>query len=190
MKKIASFAAIALCASTAFADAPAQEPRDGGYWSLGYAKVTTDLKSGGQSFDLQSINLAWGYHFHPNVAAELWGSFNVAPDTDDYTSGLVGEKVEAEFDSFGAFVVGRLGQKVYGIARAGLVNSRFTYSAKGYEDEKEDAFGLGFGIGGGVNVGKAQWELNYLVLPEVDDPIFTAESYETDMLTIGFNYYY
>lgn len=172
--------------------ARAQEPspfQSGYYVSLAYANVSTDFKGGGaQDFSLQNLNVAWGYQFKPNFAAEFWGSFNVGPETDDFVSDLLGQKVEVAYDSFGIFGVGKYGEKFYVSGRLGLASSRFTYSAKGYSDEKEDDIGLAYGLGGGISHNKLQFEVDFIVLPEVDDPIFEDASYENSMLAFGINY--
>lgn len=162
----------------------------GGYWVAEMARVATELNSGGQKYQFSNINVGWGYQFQAHLAAELLASFNVLPEQDRYVSGLLGQRVDAEYSSVGAFLAGRWGSTFYATGRVGLVESRFAYSSKGFEDSNASQFGFAYGFGAGVEHNWWQWEVKYTILPDVDDPIFSAESYSNRMIGLGFNYHY
>jgi len=45
--------------------------------------------------------------------------------------------------------------------------------------------GLSYGIGVGAKVENYTFDLEYIVMPEADDPIFSEESYDTDVIAVS-----
>lgn len=113
---------------------------------------------------------------------------NVSDERDEIVSALIDERVSAEYNSVGVYAIAQSRGKFYFKGRVGLAESRFVYTAAGYEDEDEGSFGLAYGGGAGIRHNNWSFELEYLMMPEVDDPIFSGDSYDTSMMTFGFTY--
>ncbi len=157
----------------------------GGYFGVGLANASTSLDGGGQSFDFVNAELKLGYQFHQNFAGELWTSVAVAPKRDDIMSELVEQRVESEYAGYGVFLVASYGAEVYAKARVGLAGSRFTYSASGYLDEDNADHGLAYGGGVGYAKNNLRFELDYIAMPDVDDPIWPDDRYSTNLVSVG-----
>lgn len=158
------------------------------YWGGQVAKVDTSLNSGGQDFSFTNLNLNLGYRFSSILSVEGWASMNISDERDEITSFVLDENVSAEYNGFGVYAVAQTTGKFYVKGRAGLASSRFVYTASGYEDEDESNVGLSYGVGTGFQNNQWRFELEYLVMPEVDDPIFNSESYDTSMIVLGLTY--
>lgn len=158
------------------------------YWGGQVASVDASLNSGGQDFSFTNLNLNFGYRYSDIFSVEGWASMNVSDDRDEIVSFVLDENVNAEYNGVGIYGVAQSRGKFYVKGRVGLVNSRFVYTASGYEDEDESSFGFSYGAGAGVKHNNWSFELEYLVMPEVDDPLFANESYDTSMITVGFTY--
>ncbi|PWK54178.1 outer membrane beta-barrel protein [Pleionea mediterranea] len=157
----------------------------GWYGDIHLGQTGTSLKQGEQSFDFLSIGGSYGYQYNEYFAAEFFGSFATDGEHDDIMSAILGQEAKVKFDAIGAYLVGKTHGKYYLKARVGLINSRFTYSAGGFEDETGSDTGFSYGFGAGVSLEKVNIELNYLQFPDVDDPLFNSTSYESDQLTIS-----
>lgn len=185
-----------LVAITAFATsfASAQEggnPYSSGgnwYWGGQVATVDTSLNSGGQDFSFTNLNLNFGYRYSAIFSVEGWASMNVSDERDEIVSSILDENINAEYNGVGIYGIAQSRGRFYVKGRLGLVESRFVYTASGYEDEDEGSIGFSYGVGGGIRNNNWSFELEYLVMPEVDDPIFSGESYDTSMMTLGFTY--
>jgi hypothetical protein len=159
----------------------------GWYGNINLGSAKTTLNDGNQNFTFMNIGGAFGYRFSELFATEFFMSFSTNGERDDFVSYILGQEVEAEYDAVGFYATLQSKGDIYAKGRAGLIESRFTYTSKGYGDESENDIGLSYGIGGGVKNGRLAFELDYLVMPEVDDPIFDNTSYDSKliMLSIG-----
>lgn len=92
------------------------------------------------------------------------------------------EKVWTNTDALGLYLTAQNKGSIYGKVRARIAQSRFTYSASGFEDEKGTSTGLSYGIGAGFKHNGLNFEVEYLKLPEVDDFIFDDTSYDNSAL--------
>ncbi len=131
-----------------------------------------------------------GYRFSEIFATEFYMSFATNDENDRVASAILGESVGASFDAMGMYLTAQSKGDLYVKGRAGLIQSGFTYSAKGYEDEKGTDFGLSYGIGAGAKKDNLFFEIDYIVFPEVGDPLFNDASYDSSIvsLAIGSNF--
>lgn len=157
----------------------------GWYGNINLGTAKTSLTSGDQNFSFLNVGGAFGYQFSEIFGTEFFMSFASNGERDEIASWFVGQEVEAEYDAVGFYATLKSQGDVYVKGRAGLIESRFTYTSKGYEEESENDIGLSYGIGGGIENGRVIFELNYLVMPEVDDPIFSDASYDTKLVVIS-----
>ncbi|MCO7225792.1 outer membrane beta-barrel protein [Pleionea sp. CnH1-48] len=194
MRKSLSLAAI-LLASSAYAlpslaenqTPEAFQPDWYAGFSLGSAKA--DSNTGAQSFKYLNVGGNIGYRFTEHFSGEFMATFASDDERDEVVSNLINEKVGTKFDAIGLYLVGQTTGDFYVKGRLGIAESRFSYSAPGFEDETKGSFGASYGAGFGFKAEKFNVELEYVVTPEADDPIFSAESYDTNVisLTVSFN---
>ena len=173
-------------AAIVFSGAPsANEFKPGWYANLHLGKTDTSLNQASQDFSYLSIGGSFGYRFSEIIAAEFFMSFATNGERDEIVSSLIGEEVETEFDAVGFYLTAQSRGDYYIKGRAGLVESRFIYSANGYEDASGKDVGFSYGIGGGAKFDSVRLELEYVVMPEVSDPLFADTSYDTKMMMIS-----
>ena len=157
------------------------------YWGLQIADV--DLSD---SFDQELTNKAifgsFGYNLSEWFAVE--GTLGIAldDDTDEVASDSFGVKIDTSMSSAGVYGVVKNPGPVFLKARAGLAYTTISASASGFEDESESSIGLSYGFGAGVKIDRTSIELEFVSLPDTDDPLASGADYEIEMITLGFNY--
>ncbi len=160
-----------------------------GYYAginLGSAKM--DGGSGLQDFSYLNVGFNGGYQYTSNFSAELYASFSSTGKKDDYVSSLLGTEVKAEQNVAGIYAVAKTSGAFYGKARLGIAQSRFSYSAGGYEDDSNGDIGLSYGVGVGITNENISCELEYIIFPTVDDPIFDNTDYDISILSLGLSW--
>ncbi len=158
------------------------------YGEIHLGQTNTSLNQGDQDFSYITLGGSYGYQFHQNFGTEFFMSFAINKKTDDITSAFVGTNVKTTFNAFGGYLVGKTTGDFYGKVKLGLIGSQFTYSAGGYEDESSTDVGISYGLGVGIKGQAVGVELNYLVMPEVDDPLWDGASYDSDMLLLNLRF--
>lgn len=180
--KILAILSIGVCASALAQDSNESGFQPAWYGSLHLGKTKTSLTEGDQNFSYLSIGGSFGYRFSEMFAAEFLGTFATNGEQDKLVSEILDEKVWTNTDAFGLYLTAQNKGNIYGKVRAGLAQTSFTYSASGFEDDKGTATGLSYGIGAGFKHNGLNFEVEYLKLPEVDDPIFDDTSYDNSAL--------
>jgi len=155
------------------------------YGSFHLAQADTSLNSGGQDFNYFNVGGAVGYRFSEYLSTEFFMSFATNDKRDDLVSDFIGENVGTRFDAVGVYLVAQTQGEFYAKGRVGLTQSRFTYSVSGFEDESKGSVGLSYGIGVGTKVENYTFDLEYIVMPEADDPLFSEDSYDTDIIAVS-----
>lgn len=157
------------------------------YFGAEVASVSVD--SEGWNADTKNLNILYGYNFNNYLAGELFGSFNFSPQEDKTFRGVTDNTVNFYSEYYSMYLVGKTPGDFYGKAKIGLANSMVVYTSKGYEDEKKSATGLSYGVGAGYRHNNVSVEANYIVFPEVDDPLFSNTTYESIMMSFGVSYH-
>jgi len=155
------------------------------YGSFHLATADTTINSGGQDFNYFNVGGAVGYRFSDYLSSELFMTFATNDKTDEVVSDIIGERIGTSFDAVGVYLVGQTPGDFFVKGRVGLTQSRFTYSASGFDDESKGTVGLSYGIGVGAKVENYTFDLEYIVMPEADDPLFSEESYDTDVVAVS-----
>lgn len=155
------------------------------HWFMGLNLGSTSVGSntGAQNFKFITAGVSFGYQFSENFNSELLLIVPVAGKKDEFISDLLGTTVDAEYSSYGLFFNAKTSGNLYAKGRIGLASSQFSYSADDYTEEKNSDIGLAYGIGGGYGKGQYSYELEYIVMPDVDDPLFQDESYSAKTIT-------
>jgi hypothetical protein len=173
---------LALTASLVMADDAENSFYPYTYGEVHLGKTTTSLNGSDLDYSYLTIGGSYGYQFHPNFSSELFATFATNKENDEITSAIIGANVKNSYNAFGAYLVAKTTGNFYGKLKLGLIGSQFVYSAGGYEDESSTDVGVSYGLGIGYKADRVGIELNYLVMPEVDDPLWTQDSYDSDML--------
>jgi hypothetical protein len=155
------------------------------YGSVHLGKTNTSWNQGNQDFSYLKLGGSWGYRFSDILAAELFMSFTTNPQKDELVSAMLGQDVKTEFDAVGFYLTAQSRGDYYIKGRAGITESRFIYSASGYQDEAGKDIGFSYGFGVGMISNGLRFEAEYIVMPEVDDPIFDSTSYDSKLLMIS-----
>jgi Outer membrane protein beta-barrel domain len=166
----------------------ASDFQPGWYAGGGLGRTSVELDGGGQSFDYSTLGLTAGYQFNEIIGSEVMIGFSITDQKDRIASDVLDVDVNTEFFSFGAFVTAQSPGQFFVRGRLGLAESRFTYTAKGYEDEAGSDFGLAYGIGVGLKHNTMTVGFDYTALPDVDDPVFDQESYSANALGLSLTF--
>ncbi len=187
MKKF-TIAALALTSALSL-NAQAEETQDEytpfSYFGVHLGNANTELNGGGQDFGYFHLGGTYGYQYSENFAFESVASLTVGDERDDIVSDLLGQTARTQFNSIAGYLVAKSSGSFYVKGKAGLSYASFVYTASGYEDEVESTFGLSYGIGLGIEGEKFNFEFELTKMPEVDDPIFPNDSYDTTLTTVN-----
>jgi len=109
-------------------------------------------------------------------------------DEDDVNTAV--GKIRYETQVWGLLGTYRVGDKVYGLVKAGYTFLDLNAKISGLTSEKWQEEGLSYGVGIGIKVGKnGTVELNYLVLPEVTDRILDLDvEFDNELYSLGYNW--
>lgn len=156
------------------------------YGGLHIGKANTELNDAQQEFSFLNVGGNFGYRYTKNISVEGFLTFASDEEKDHYVSDILATDVGVKVDAMGVYVVGQSSGDLYVKGRVGLAQTRFSYDASGYESESEEDIGFSYGIGAGAKINSTiRVELEYIVFPEVSDPIFTQSSYESDMFSLS-----
>lgn len=163
----------------------------GWYFNAHLAKTNTELKGADQEFDYANLGGLVGYQFTDSLSAEVMLSFSVDQDTDEIVSNQLNTRVKTSYGAFAGYAAFKTPGDLYFKGKVGLGFSTFSYDASGFESESETNGGFTWGAGVGfTTTNDINFTLEYLKMPDSDDPIFFDESYENEMwvFSIGANY--
>jgi len=138
-------------------------------------------------YDVEMDNLGFVFGGELNDILALEFDYSQTVSADKEVSG--GSISKASVDSMGLFLVAKSSGDIYVRGRVGYTRIEIEISDFG----TDNIYGLAYGIGAGINVGKgAAFEIEYTVYPETDEffgvPI--AGEIENEFLTVGFVWFY
>jgi len=162
--------------------AHAAEPVEQKYAGVFYGVVD----SGDGDVENGNLGLVIGGHVESGLGVEFFYSDTIDEDETDTVSGTL----RFESQVWGLLGTYRVGGKYYGLLKGGYTFLDLRAKVTGVDSEKWKEEGLSYGIGFGVEVGKnGAIELNYLVLPEVNDRIGGTEfDFDNELISLGYNW--
>lgn len=158
------------------------------YYGFHVGSASTELNQGTQDFSYFHLGATYGNQYSENFGFEGVVSITLGDDKDAIVSQGLGFDVGTQFNSFAGYFTAKTSGKFYAKGRLGLAYSTFVYTASGYEDETESALGASYGVGFGVQGESFDFELDYTIMPEVDDPLFNGVSYDSSLVTLSLMY--
>lgn len=153
------------------------------YLGLKYGILTVSPDaSGSDDIDVDNMGFVFGGFFNDWMAMEFEYTQTVSADKED----LGTSSVKFRTDTFGIFLVGVLGEDLYGKARVGYSWLDQEVSSVG----GDTVYGLAFGVGAGYKFSNtATVELEYTIYPETDEfdrfGRLTGDDLETEMVAIN-----
>jgi len=138
--------------------------------------------------EMDNLGFVFGGEINDILALEFDYSQTVSADKEE----SMGSTARASVDSIGLFLVAKSRGDVYVRGRVGYTRIEIELSFMG-DSESDNIYGLAYGIGAGIKVGKgAAVEIEYTVFPETDEffgvPI--AGEIENEFLTVGFVWFF
>lgn len=129
--------------------------------------------------DIRNMGFTFGKGINDHVATEFSYNFTVTEDEND--SG------DISADSIGFFVVGKTKGAVYVKGRLGYTRLTLERNFAGSSFD-HNAYGIAYGLALGARVGPGAIELEYTVLPEIEDDDFVGApiEVESDFLSVAY----
>ena len=136
-----------------------------------------------------NLGLVLGGYMDSGIGVEFFYTDTIDEDEFDNPDG---NNIKYESQVWGLLGTYRFGQdKVYGLVKAGYVFIDLNARIVGGRSNRTDEDGLAYGIGGGVRVGKnGSVELNYLILPEIEDIDGIQVDAEQELISLGYNWHF
>lgn len=173
--------------SGAYAEEQAEQKYVGVFF--GKANSNVDIGIGDADIENGNVGIVVGGHAESGLGFEFFYSNTVDQDDDTLAAG----KVRYDSQIWGFLGSYRISSgPVYGLAKAGYAFLDLQAKVSGLSQEKYKEEGLSYGVGAGIEVGgHGAIELNYLILPDINERIdgFDTEI-ETELITLGYNLYF
>lgn len=129
--------------------------------------------------DIRNLGFAFGRGFNDHMAMEF--SYNFTATEDDTDSG------DLSADSIGLFLVAKTTGTVYVKGRLGYTRLTLERNFAGNSFDHNE-YGIAYGLGLGARVGPGAIELEYTVLPEIEDDDFVGApvEVESDFVSVAY----
>jgi hypothetical protein len=183
IKSLASCALI-MAPMIVVSDEAKDDFKPGWYWAGSLGKADAKSNTGAQSFNYLNVGGHFGYRHKDFFALEFLATFASDDDKDDVVSQSI-SNAGTKFDALAVYAVFQNPGDFYAKGKFGLAQSRFSYTAPGYEDETKGSVGFSWGAGVGIKVEAWRVELEYMVFPKADDPLFSEESYDPKLINLS-----
>ena len=141
--------------------------------------------------DVENMNLGLviGGRMESGPGIEFFYSDTV--DKDEFSEDGFSD-VRYSTQAWGLLGTYKFGTKFYGVVKGGYTFVDLKADIAGRSNESLDEDGLSYGVGAGFEVGKnGAIELNYLVLPEMEESLFDENvEFENELTSIGYNWHF
>ncbi len=150
----------------------------------------SELNTNDGSVENKNYVIVVGANLKSGFGMEFFYSDTV--DKDEVRSTALAADIRYSSQAWGLLGTYRVGSKFYGVAKAGYTFVDLTADIAGQGKETLDEDGFSYGVGFGIEVGEyGAIELNYLVLPEMEESDLDNHfGLENELTSIGYNWYF